>query len=50
MGLLYRLTLCSNFFLCVCGEGEGGFGSNGFVTGITIPKWLVIIGQTSLVV
>jgi hypothetical protein len=31
---------------CVC----GGFESNGFVTGATIPKWLVIIGHTSLVV
>jgi hypothetical protein len=44
----HGLAIQVNFmlkFVCVCeGEGEGGFGSNGFVTGITIPKWLVIIG------
>jgi hypothetical protein len=49
MGLLYRLTLYSNLCVCVW-EGQWGFGSNGFVTSITIPKWLVIIGQTSLAV
>jgi hypothetical protein len=45
MNLLYRLHFMVKRVYCYT-----GFGFNGFVIGAAIPKWLVIIGRTSLMV